>query len=161
MSIKFVNGNILTFPERDEDTIVCHQVNCKGVMGAGLAKQIRDKWPDVYDRYRLMVETCGEFMLGSFHEVKVGPHLYVANLYGQEGYGRDKRYTNFAKQQYCQTMLIHWTNSHCQPSLNSNFMWKHMKLGKMDIYILHGGRHASTRLVAMLQPINCLRSTNL
>lgn len=43
MSIKFVNGNILTFPERDEDTIICHQVNCKGVMGAGLAKQIRDK----------------------------------------------------------------------------------------------------------------------
>lgn len=37
MSIKFVNGNILTFPERDEDTIICHQVNCKGVMGAGLA----------------------------------------------------------------------------------------------------------------------------
>lgn len=96
MSIKFVNGNILTFPERDEDTIICHQVNCKGVMGAGLAKQIRDKWPDVYDRYRLMVETCGEFMLGSFHEVKVGPHLYVANLYGQVGYGRDKRYTNYA-----------------------------------------------------------------
>lgn len=54
MSIKFVNGNILTFPERDEDTIICHQVNCKGVMGAGLAKQIRDKWPDVYDRYRLI-----------------------------------------------------------------------------------------------------------
>lgn len=96
MSIKFVSGNILTFPERDEDTIICHQVNCKGVMGAGLAKQIRDKWPDVYDRYRLMVETCGEFMLGSFHEVKVGPHLYVANLYGQEEYGRDKRYTNYA-----------------------------------------------------------------
>ena len=43
MSIKFVSGNILTFPERDEDTIICHQVNCKGVMGAGLAKQISDK----------------------------------------------------------------------------------------------------------------------
>lgn len=27
MSIKFVNGNILTFPEQDEDTIICHQVN--------------------------------------------------------------------------------------------------------------------------------------
>lgn len=55
MSIKFVNGNILTFPERDEDTIICHQVNCKGVMGAGLAggnwetvlniiKEISDTW---------------------------------------------------------------------------------------------------------------------
>lgn len=43
MNIKFVNGDILTFPERDGDTIICQQVNCRGVMGAGLAKQIRDK----------------------------------------------------------------------------------------------------------------------
>ena len=55
MSIKFVNGNILTFPERDEDTIICHQVNCKGVMGAGLAKQIRDKWPVVFDEYKTAI----------------------------------------------------------------------------------------------------------
>lgn len=96
MSIKHVKGDILTAPTRNEETIICHQVNCRAAMGAGLARQIRDKWPDVYDRYRLMVETCGEFMLGSFHEVKVGPHLYVANLYGQVGYGRDKRYTNYA-----------------------------------------------------------------
>ena len=26
-----------------EADVICHQVNCKGVMGAGLAKQIRKK----------------------------------------------------------------------------------------------------------------------
>lgn len=31
----------------------------------------------------------------------------------------------------------------------------------MDIYILHGGRHASTRWAAMPRTTNCLRSTNL
>lgn len=53
------------------------------------------------------------------------------------------------RRQYYQMMLIQRTNSHCQPSLNSDFMWRHMKLGRMDIYILHGGRHASTRWAAM------------
>lgn len=70
-------------------------------------------------------------------------------------------FSNFAKQQYCQTALNQRMKSYIQLNLDLDFMWKHMKLGKMDIYILHGGRHASTRLVAMLQPINCLRSTNL
>ena len=49
MSIKHVKGDILTTPTRNEDTVICHQVNCCGVMGAGLAKQIRDKWPVVFD----------------------------------------------------------------------------------------------------------------
>lgn len=65
------------------------------------------------------------------------------------------------RRQYYQMMLIQRTNSHCQPSLNSDFMWRHMKLGRMDIYILHGGRHASTRWAAMPRTTNCLRSTNL
>ena len=28
-----------------EADVICHQVNCKGVMGAGLAKQIRNQIP--------------------------------------------------------------------------------------------------------------------
>ena len=46
--IKTVNGNIL---EATED-IICHQVNCQGVMGSGLAKQIRSKWPSVFADYK-------------------------------------------------------------------------------------------------------------
>jgi len=37
--IKIINGNILDAKE----TFICHQVNCQGVMGAGLAKAIRNK----------------------------------------------------------------------------------------------------------------------
>lgn len=96
MNIKFVNGDILTFPERDGDTIICQQVNCRGVMGAGLAKQIRDKWPAVYNEYIRVTDVCDKLMLGSYQNIKVGPHLYVVNLFGQDGYGRDKRYTNYA-----------------------------------------------------------------
>ena len=93
MSIKLVNGNILTFPERDEDTIICHQVNCKGVMGAGLAKQVRDKWPVVFSKYK---KVCGTDKLGDFQMVQVAPRLYIANLFGQLNFGRDERQTNYA-----------------------------------------------------------------
>ena len=37
--VKYIKGDILNVTEG----IVVQQVNCKGVMGAGLAKQIRDK----------------------------------------------------------------------------------------------------------------------
>lgn len=29
--------------------IFCHQVNCQGRMGSGIAKQIRNKYPIVFD----------------------------------------------------------------------------------------------------------------
>lgn len=42
MSVNLIEGNILTPPTRNENTIICHQVNCRAAMGAGLARQIRD-----------------------------------------------------------------------------------------------------------------------
>ena len=42
--IHYVKGNLL---DSDCDYI-CHQVNCQGVMGSGIAKQIRERWPEVY-----------------------------------------------------------------------------------------------------------------
>ena len=51
MSVKLIEGNILTSPTCNENTIICHQVNCRAAMGAGLARQIRDKWPVVFDEY--------------------------------------------------------------------------------------------------------------
>ena len=53
MDLKCLRGDITTLPENNShDTIICQQVNCMGVMGAGLAAQIRRKWPNVYNEYR-------------------------------------------------------------------------------------------------------------
>ena len=66
--------------------IICHQVNCIGVMGAGVALQIRNKWPEVFKKYK---EDCGHFMtspeklLGHVLDVMVEPTIIVANCYGQ------------------------------------------------------------------------------
>lgn len=47
-----IAGNILASEKRGHQVLVCHQTNCLGVMGAGLAKQVRDTCPDVYTSYK-------------------------------------------------------------------------------------------------------------
>lgn len=96
MEILQINGNIL-----DATTdVIAHQVNCQGVMGAGLAKQIRDKWPNVFTHYKdycnRNTDEWGSIkdLLGSCQIIEF-PDKYIANLFGQDKYGRDKRYTNY------------------------------------------------------------------
>lgn len=96
MSVKFIDGDILSKRSEDELTYICQQVNCRGVMGAGLALQIRNKWPVVYRRYLGLCYGSDGNKLGMYQEVLVGPKLYIVNLFGQDGYGRSERQTNYA-----------------------------------------------------------------
>lgn len=100
-----IKGNLL-----DSDCqFICHQVNCQGKMGSGIAKSIREKWPFVYKNY---VEKCeGTFMSGLYPRQMLGDiqicalyndyykadkHQHVVNLFSQETYGYDgKRYTSY------------------------------------------------------------------
>lgn len=74
--------------------IICHQVNCKGVMGAGLAAEIRRRNPDVYDEYRKLCLEKDRELLGGC--LIVGN---IANLFGQYGYGRERCYTDYGALQ--------------------------------------------------------------
>ena len=91
--VNYIKGNILDVTKG----IIVQQVNCQGVMGAGLAKQIRDKWPVVYDNYKDKVDTCQnrKDLLGntSFSKVSIDTPLYVASIFGQFNYGRSGRFT--------------------------------------------------------------------
>lgn len=78
--LKYVKGDILDA----KHGIIGHQVNCRMVMGAGLAKQIREKYPMVFSEYQeVMGATPFHARLGKCQIVQVGPDLYVANLFGQ------------------------------------------------------------------------------
>lgn len=74
--------------------VICHQVNLKGKMGAGLALAIRQKWPIVFEKYKAMCDR-GLFQLGSIQPVQVSETLWVCNLAGQEGYGRGQQQTDY------------------------------------------------------------------
>lgn len=48
MRYSILYGDILN----STSSILVNPVNCKGVMGAGLAKQFKQKYPKMYLRYR-------------------------------------------------------------------------------------------------------------
>ena len=78
---------------------ILHQVNCRGVMGAGLARAIADNWPVVEERYHSLSKPNPKYpylLLGRSQTVHVGGKLYVVNLFGQDGFGRSGVHTNYA-----------------------------------------------------------------
>lgn len=89
--IKMVDDNIL---QATED-IIAHQVNSMGVMGSGIAKQIKEKYPEVFDQYRKFFINNKFTALGKCQIVKTEDNKYIANLFGQYNYGRDKQYTDY------------------------------------------------------------------
>lgn len=66
--------------------VICHQTNCQGVMGSGIAKQVREKYPQVYEQYK-RVCASGEKLLGRTQIVPISPTQSIANLFGQDNYG--------------------------------------------------------------------------
>ena len=97
--IAYLKGDLL---DSNVDYI-CHQVNCRGRMGSGIAKQIRERFPEVYrvysERYEdaLRVLRTPDLMLGSTDIVQIsGTNQHVVNMYAQRGYGYDgKCYTSY------------------------------------------------------------------
>lgn len=104
--MQIIYGDILS---SDADVIV-HQVNCQGVMGKGLAKQIRDEYPEVFTEYKLFCSKCNSFdLLGKTQIVRVGFigfRRYIANLFAQEYYGSGRRcYTDYDALRKCLTTV--------------------------------------------------------
>lgn len=84
-----------------EADVICHQVNCKGVMGAGLAKQIRNQLLSE-EQYRTYQEICREYgraNLGKVIRMKTDTYQ-VYNLFGEDiptGSGVDTIYAALYK----------------------------------------------------------------
>ncbi len=101
MPLTTINGDMLTI----ERGIICHQVNCMGKMGAGIALKIRKKWPGVYKDY-MSVYHAQQLALGVVTlSVIVPGQLYVANLCGQLHYGRNRQYTDYTAVSQCLTKV--------------------------------------------------------
>jgi O-acetyl-ADP-ribose deacetylase (regulator of RNase III) len=108
--------------------VICQQVNCQGVMGCGIALAIRRKWPKVYTAYREKINHARmqpntPNLLNSVQLINVGNNLYVANMFAQFGYGRDKRYTDYEAFITCLVKLLMLKSENCS-SLNIYFPYK-------------------------------------
>ena len=52
IGIDYYCGDIFSPNRTGHELIICHQINCQGIMGAGLAKQIHAMFPQVYEMYQ-------------------------------------------------------------------------------------------------------------
>lgn len=97
MAVRFYKGDLIEDANVD---IICHQTNCRGVMGARIAKQIRDTWPRVFGRYKLFCTRArveGSPLLGTCQLVYTDEEKsrIVANLLGRGFYDRGKQQTDY------------------------------------------------------------------
>ena len=78
---------------------ICHQVNCQGVMGSGVAKQIKEQFPNVYEQYKTVASSE---MLGHIQPIQINEIQYVCNFFAQDNYGYNgKQYTNLEALRQC------------------------------------------------------------
>lgn len=106
--IEVKNSDILTDAFKDGCQVICHQVNCQGVIGAGLAKEIVECWPEVKRDYMaLCAEVDADDLLGTYILTPVEEGVIVS-IFGQVYYGRDKNrcYTSYGALT-CAFHLIH------------------------------------------------------
>lgn len=85
--MKIVCGDILAI----NHGVIVHQVNCKKIMGAGLALQIRRKYPQHFADYMAAEPKLGNIVVTCIHST-----LYIIGVYGQYSYGRYGLHTNYS-----------------------------------------------------------------
>lgn len=92
-----IKGNLLS----SDCVIRCHQVNCRGVMGAGLAKQVKEKYPEVFGPYSDLCKALGNKLLGEVQFIACHDSTIIANMFAQDGCGTQGIQTNMAALEEC------------------------------------------------------------
>ena len=95
--IKIIEGNIFD----SNANIICHQCNCQGVMGSGVAAEVKKRYPHVFNAYRKDY-LDGKLELGYVCFATAKYDQVIANMCGQDKFGYDGSvYTNYNKLQEC------------------------------------------------------------
>lgn len=93
--VKEITSDILLAPVN----VIIHQANCMVTMNSGIARILRDRYPQVYEADQT-TRVANYNKLGTFSLAEVTDKdninlKYVANLYSQFGYGTDQRHTDY------------------------------------------------------------------
>ena len=95
--IKIIDGNLFN----SRANIICHKCNCQGIMGSGVAAEVKKRYPNVFQKYREDYIN-GKLQLGYVCFATARQDQVVANMCGQDKFGYDGVvYTNYEQLQKC------------------------------------------------------------
>lgn len=83
--MKIIKGNLLTLAEQGEFDAIVHGCNCFNMMGAGIAREIRTKYPEAYE-VDCQTIAGDKDKLGTF-TAHVTDKFTIINAYTQYGIG--------------------------------------------------------------------------
>ena len=98
--VRIIEGDLMNA----QCDIIAHQVNCQGAFNSGVAKAIREKFPEVFEKYKNFCDRyTPDFLLGSIQYcILDNDDRLVVNLFAQKNYGYDgKQYTNMLALKQC------------------------------------------------------------
>lgn len=90
--LKSVRGNLLDLADEGKFTIIMHGCNCHNTMGSGIARSIRERYPQAYEADCLTIagdKTKLGTITVSLADNKVGSKFVIVNAYTQYNYNRN------------------------------------------------------------------------
>jgi O-acetyl-ADP-ribose deacetylase (regulator of RNase III) len=87
--MKEIDGDLLVLANRGDFTVIIHGCNCFHTMGAGIAKSIKEKYPEAYEA-DLQTNYGDKNKLGDYSFFDY-PNFTIINAYTQYMYGRGKQ----------------------------------------------------------------------
>lgn len=90
--IKYIEGDAF----KVKTNYLAHQVNTLGVMGSGIALDVKKNYPNVFIEYARRCKELGDGLLGTYQAVKAdASSLVILNCFTQKGISRTQRVTDY------------------------------------------------------------------
>lgn len=100
--ILYTQGNAVSALIDGEIDVLIHVCNNKGVMGSGIALEIKNRVPDAYDAYMQGKDDgLGSISVGWYSPSDDTINGMVINMIAQDGYGRGIRHLNYGALARC------------------------------------------------------------
>ena len=99
MTVSYHKGDV--FEQLKPNTILVHGCNARHVMGAGIALQVKRRFPEAYHDYM----ATPILKLGMVIFTQVAPNTYIANAITQEGVGTDRAHATTSAIWSCLTKV--------------------------------------------------------
>lgn len=115
--IKYIKGDVIKALKDDKVDYLLHCCNAQGVMGSGIARQVKEQFPEAYKAYMFdYTNVAKDRLLGT-----ISGDSGVINAVTQQYYGYDgKRYTNYGALASCLSEIFY----HIQDSQECDYSLK-------------------------------------